>query len=178
MIRIRLPLDRKKRLSLKAGQKVLLTGILYTARDAAHKRLVEMTKRRRVLPISLKEEVLYYAGPTPPPPEKAIGSCGPTTSSRMDLFTPLLLKMGLGGMIGKGPRSEDVRKAIKRFNAVYFIATGGVGALLAQRIKRASVVAFRELGTEAIHELEVEDFPVTVAIDTKGRDIYESRRKR
>ena len=173
MIKINLPLNKNKRTSLKAGQKVLLSGRLYTARDMSHKKFFEIISKKRPLPMSLKDEVLYYCGPTPAFGDKAIGSCGPTTSSRMDPFTIPLLKRGLGGMIGKGRRSEEVRRAIKRFKSVYFIATGGIGALLSKKIKRASVIAFRELGTEAIYELEVEDFPVTVAIDTKGRDVYE-----
>ena len=175
MIKIDLPLDKQKIRSLRVGQKVLLSGRLYTARDMAHKRLLEMIRARRPIPIHLKDEVLYYCGPTPPPPGKVIGSCGPTTSSRMDPFTIPLLKDGLGGMIGKGERSKEIRDAIKRFKAVYFIATGGVGALLSQKIKNMSLVAFRDLGTEAIYELEVEDFPVIVAIDSKGKDIYEPR---
>jgi len=174
MIKIDLPLDKQKIRSLRVGQKVLLSGRLYTARDMAHKRLLEMIRARRPIPIHLKDEVLYYCGPTPPPPGKVIGSCGPTTSSRMDPFTIPLLKDGLGGMIGKGERSKEIRDAIKRFKAVYFIATGGVGALLSQKIKNMSLVAFRDLGTEAIYELEVEDFPVIVAIDSKGKDIYEN----
>ena len=173
MIRLCLPLGKKRIRALKVGEQVLLSGRLYTARDMAHKRLTEMIKRREELPISLKDEVLYYCGPTPPPPDRIIGSCGPTTSSRMDPFTIPLLKKGLSGMIGKGERSKEVRQAIKRFKAVYFITTGGVGALLSQKVNKMTVVAFRELGTESIHELEVKDFPVTVAIDARGRDIYE-----
>lgn len=173
MKRIRLPLTRKARGFLKSGEKVLLSGTVYTARDAAHKRLAEMIRTNKRLPISLRDAVLFYCGPTPPPPGKVIGSCGPTTSSRMDPFTLPLLKKGLGGMIGKGRRSASVRGAIRKYKAVYFIATGGVGALLAKKVKRAGVAAFRELGTEAIHVLKVEDFPVTVAIDTKGKDLYE-----
>jgi fumarate hydratase subunit beta len=173
MIRLGLPLDKKRIGALKAGEQVLLSGRLYTARDMAHKRLTEMIKRREELPISLKDEVLYYCGPTPPSPDRIIGSCGPTTSSRMDPFTIPLLKRGLGGMIGKGERSKEVRQAIKRCKAVYFIATGGAGALLSQKVNKMAVVGFRELGTESIHELEVKDFPVTVAIDARGNDIYE-----
>lgn len=173
MIRISLPLNRREISNLRMGQRVLLSGRLYTARDMAHKRLVDMIRKRRPLPISLRDETLYYCGPTPPPPGMVIGSCGPTTSSRMDPFTMPLLKQGLAGMIGKGERSKDVRLAIKRFNAIYFIATGGAGALLSGKIKKSGIIAFRELGTEAIHELEVKDLPVIVAIDTKGRDIYE-----
>lgn len=171
--RISLPLDKKKRSSLKAGESVLLSGRLYTARDMAHKRLAAIISENKELPIPLKEETLYYCGPTPPPPGRVIGSCGPTTSSRMDPFTVILLKKGLAAMIGKGRRSDGIRKAIKKYKAVYFIATGGAGALLSQKVKRMAVVAFRDLGTESIHELEVKDFPVTVAIDAKGRDIYE-----
>ena len=173
MIRLDLPLDKSKRIKLKAGQRILLSGRLYTARDMAHKNLIDMVKKHNALPVNLKGELLYYCGPTPPPPGRPIGSCGPTTSSRMDGFTLPLLKLGLSGMIGKGGRSKEVRRAIKNFKAVYFVATGGAGALLAQKVERMSVVAFRELGTEAIHELYVKDFPVIVAIDTKGRDIYE-----
>ncbi len=173
MINLALPLDKKKRETLKAGEHLLLSGRLYTARDMAHKRLAEMMEKSHPLPISLKDEILYYCGPTPPPPGRVIGSCGPTTSSRMDPFTIPLLEKGLGGMIGKGGRSKEVREAIKRYKAVYFITTGGVAALLSQTVKKMSVVAFHELGTESIYELEVKDFPVTVAIDTKGRDIYE-----
>jgi fumarate hydratase subunit beta len=173
MIRLALPLEKKKRIKLKAGQRVLLSGRLFTARDMAHKRLTHMLDKRIDLPINLRDEVLYYCGPTPPPPGRPIGSCGPTTSSRMDAFTPLLLRSGLGGMIGKGRRSERVRRAIKKYKAVYFIATGGAGAMLAHKVERMSVVAFRDLGTEAIHELYLKDFPVVVAIDSKGRDIYD-----
>lgn len=172
MIRIDLPLDKRKRSSLKVGQKVLLSGKLYTARDMAHKRLNALIKKRKTLPIPLKDEVIYYCGPTPPPPGKVIGACGPTTSSRMDPFTIPLLKKGLGGMVGKGKRSKEINEAVKRFKCIYFIATGGVGALLSQKVKKTKVVAFGELGTEAIYELDVENFPVIVAIDSKGRKIY------
>ncbi len=173
MIKIELPLNKKTRCALRTGMEVLISGTLYTARDMAHKRLIEMIRSGKRLPIPLKDEVLYYCGPTPPPPGKVIGSAGPTTSSRMDPFTLPLLKKGLGGMIGKGRRSEEVRKMIKRFKAVYFVATGGAGALLSQKIKRMSVAAFRDLGAEAIYELEVKAFPALVAIDSRGEDIYE-----
>ncbi|MFH1753875.1 MAG: FumA C-terminus/TtdB family hydratase beta subunit [Candidatus Omnitrophota bacterium] len=173
MKRIELPLQKSVRVTLKAGERILLSGRIYTARDMAHKRLVDMIDRREDLPVHLKDEILYYCGPTPPPPGRAIGSCGPTTSARMDGFTLPLLKLGLAGMIGKGRRSKDVRQAIKAFKAVYFIATGGAGALLSQKVDRMSVVAFRDLGAEAIYELRVKDFPVIVAIDTKGGDIYQ-----
>jgi fumarate hydratase subunit beta len=178
MISLDLPLLKKKRSSLQAGQDVLLSGRIYTARDMAHKRLVEMLNRGAALPITLKDEVFYYCGPTPPRSGRVIGACGPTTSSRMDLFTIPLLEQGLAGMIGKGDRSPEVRRAIKRFKAVYFIATGGAGALLSQKVRRMAVTAFRDLGTEAIHELIIEDFPVTVAIDSKGRSVYEKLKKK
>lgn len=175
MIRVELPLDKRRAFSLKSGREVLLTGRLYTARDIAHRRLVEMIEAKKALPIDLKNEVLYYCGPAPPRPGRVIGSCGPTTSSRMDPFTAPLLKKGLAGMIGKGERSDEVRCAIKRYGAVYFLATGGAGALLSKTVKRMGVAAFRDLGAEAIYELEVENFPVIVGIDAKGKDIYESR---
>jgi len=175
MIKAKLPLYRKKRRLLKRGQRLLLCGKLYTARDMAHKRLIEMIRERRSLPISLRDQTLYYCGPTPPPPGKAIGSCGPTTSSRMDPFTIPLLKKGLGVMIGKGGRSPDIRAAIKRYKGVYLIATGGTGALLSAKVNKASLAAFGDLGPEAIYELEVEGFPVIVAIDSKGRDIYDKK---
>ncbi len=174
-MRVVLPIDKKNRLGLRVGDECFLSGRLYTARDMAHKRLTDMIKAKVELPIGLTDEVIYYCGPTPPPPGKVIGSCGPTTSNRMDAFTEPLLKLGLGGIIGKGRRSEQVRKAIKKHKAVYFIATGGAGALLSRHIKKMSIVAFREFGTEAIHELVVEDFPVIVAIDSKGEDIYSPR---
>lgn len=172
MIRLYTPFKKNNITSLRAGENVLITGRIYTARDMAHKRLVEMIKNAQPLPIPLKDETLYYCGPTPTPPGRAIGSAGPTTSARMDPFTVPLLKLGVSGMIGKGRRSEEVRSAIKKFGAVYFAATGGTGALLSKRIKRSSVAAFRELGAEAIYELEVNDFPVIVAIDSRGRSIY------
>ena len=167
-----MPLIKRAREKLRACEKVLLSGTVYTARDAAHKQLVDSIKASKRLPIPIKDSVIYYAGPTPALPGRVIGSCGPTTSSRMDDFTLPLLRRGLGGMIGKGNRSEAVRKAIKRFSAVYFIATGGAGALLSKRIKKAKLICFKDLGPEGIYKLEVEDFPVIVAIDSKGRSIY------
>ena len=156
---------------LKRGEEVLLTGTIYTARDAAHKELAELIRKKRRLPFELKGAVIYYAGPTPVRGE-GFGSCGPTTSSRMDKFTPLLLKMGLRAMIGKGKRSSDVRRAIKKEKAVYFLAIGGAGAYLAKKIKYAEVLAFKKLGPETIYKLEVQDFPLIVGIDSKGDDIY------
>ncbi|MCK4905671.1 Fe-S-containing hydro-lyase [bacterium] len=176
------PLTANKVACLKAGDVVLVTGIIYTARDAAHKKIVESIKKRKNLPFDLKSQIIYYTGPTPAPtcPPKPgrrreampIGSCGPTTSSRMDSYTVPLLEKELKGMIGKGKRSEEVIKAIKEHKAVYFLAVGGAAALLATKIKKSKIIAYPELGTEAIRELEIKDFPVIVAIDSKGRSIF------
>ena len=175
MKRLNLPITKSVRRNLKAGDAVLLSGTVYTVRDAAHKKLQALINGNKRLPIPVKNGIIYYAGPTPAPPGRAIGSCGPTTSSRMDVFTPALLKKGLGGMIGKGERSKSVKQAIKKYGAVYFIATGGAGALLSKRIKKAKCVSLKHLGPEAIYSLEVEDFPVIVAVDSKGRSIYQMR---
>ncbi|MFH1868493.1 MAG: Fe-S-containing hydro-lyase [Candidatus Omnitrophota bacterium] len=172
MKRILLPLTKDTIRKLKVGDEVLLTGRIYTARDAAHKRICECIKGRKKLPIPLAGEIIYYCGPTPAMPGKAIGSCGPTTSKRMDSFTAPLLSKNLFGMIGKGDRSKEVESAIKKYHAVYFTACGGAGAYLAGKVKRSKVAAYKDLGPEAIHELWVEDFPVIVAIDSKGRNIY------
>jgi fumarate hydratase subunit beta len=166
---IKLPLDKKTAASLKAGEKVLLTGILYTARDAAHKRLIKESKP----PLNLKGQIIYYCGPTPAMPGRPIGSAGPTTSNRMDAFVAPMLKAGIIAMIGKGRRSKEVKDLIKKYKAVYFTATGGAGALLAKHIKSARVVSYPDLGPEAIYELNVVDFPVIVANDSKGKDIFE-----
>ena len=171
------PLTTDKVARLNAGDMILITGTIYTARDAAHKKMVESIKKKKPLPFNLKSQFIYYAGPTPAPKGMPIGSCGPTTSSRMDAYTVPLLERGLKGMIGKGKRSESVIKAIKKFKAVYFIAVGGAAALLATKIKKAKVIAYPELGTEAICELEVKDFPVIVAIDCKGRNIFDRKKK-
>ena len=160
--------------TLKAGQEVLLTGIIYTARDQAHKRLVGKIKKGNRLPFELKNSIIYYCGPTKTPKGKVIGSCGPTTSSRMDEFTPLLLKHGLKGMIGKGNRSGEVRDAIKKHKGIYFLTYAGCGALLSKYVKSAKIVAFGDLGPEAILKLEVENFPLIVAIDVNGGSIYDS----
>jgi len=158
--------------SLKAGEELFLSGIIYTARDQAHKRLTEAIKAGKRLPIELKSAVIYYCGPTQTPEGKVIGSCGPTTSSRMDAFTPLLLSKGLRAMIGKGAISEEVRAAIKKYRGVYFVTYAGCGALLAKCVRKAKVVAYGDLGPEAILRLEVKDFPLIVAIDTNGGSIY------
>lgn len=172
MRKISLPLTKDIAMALKAGDEVLLSGILYTARDMAHQRLFNALKNKKTTPISLKGQTIYYVGPTPAPPKKAIGSSGPTTSARMDEFTPLLLKTGVKGMIGKGIRSKEVVEAIKKYKAVYFLAVGGAGALLSMHIKECYPVAYYDLGPEAIYKLIVKDFPVIVGIDTKGNDIY------
>ncbi len=171
------PLAENKIFTLNAGDIILLTGTIYTARDAAHKKMTESITRRKPLPFNLKNQIIYYAGPTPALRGMAIGSCGPTTSSRMDAYTIPLLEKGLKGMIGKGKRSDAVVKAIKKSKAVYFIAVGGAAALLATKIKKAKVIAYPELGTEAIYKLEVKDYPVIVAIDCKGRNIFDRKKK-
>ncbi|HTY81420.1 MAG TPA: Fe-S-containing hydro-lyase, partial [Dehalococcoidales bacterium] len=163
--KIRLPLNDRVNADLKAGEQVLITGTLYTARDAAHQRLVQTLERGEKLPFDIKRQTLYYTGPSPAPPGHVIGSAGPTTSARMDEFTPRLLAAGLKGMIGKGPRSKEVRDAIKKYRAVYFAAVGGAGALLSKTIVSAEVVAYADLGPEAILRLEVKDFPATVVDD-------------
>jgi fumarate hydratase subunit beta len=170
--RVSTPISDKTARSLSAGDRVLLTGILYTGRDAAHKRLFEMMKKGENLPIELNGQVIYYVGPCPAKPGAVIGSAGPTTSGRMDAYTPALLDAGLKGMIGKGLRNKAVVDSIIKNGAVYFAAIGGAGALLAQAIKEAEVVAFEDLGPEAIYRLRVEDFPVTVVIDSSGADLY------
>jgi len=168
--KITTPLDEKTAKSLKVGDRVLLSGTINTARDAAHKRLMIDIKKP---PIPLKDQIIYYCGPTPAMPGRSIGSAGPTTAGRMDSFTGPLLKAGLKGMIGKGGRSREVRELMKKYKAVYFIATGGAGALLAKHIKSTRVAAYPDLGPEAIYELKVIDFPIVVANDIKGKDIFE-----
>lgn len=158
--------------TLKVGDTILLSGVIYTARDQAHRRLVEAIKRGRKLPIDLKGAVIYYCGPTRTPKGKTIGSCGPTTSSRMDEFTSLLLKTGLAAMIGKGNRSKEVIAAIRKYKAVYFLTFAGCGALLSKYIKKATPVAYKDLGPEAIYKLKVENFPLIVGIDSRGRSVY------
>jgi fumarate hydratase subunit beta len=174
MKRIRTPLDDETIRTLKAGDQVALSGVLLTGRDAAHKRLVDTYKAGQELPVDLRGQVIYYVGPCPAKPGKVLGSAGPTTSSRMDPYTPLLVRqLGLKGMIGKGYRSKQVVDVLKEQCAIYFLAVGGAGALLAQRIKQAEVIAYPDLGAEAIYRLEVEDFPLIVGIDSQGRNAYE-----
>ena len=163
---------------LKIGDKVTLSGTVYTARDAAHKRFFALIDEGKELPIDIKDSVIYYAGPTPAPEGRPIGSCGPTTSGRMDRFAPKLLDMGLVAMIGKGERSEDVRDAVVRNNAVYLCAIGGAGALAADCIKSCEVVAFDDLGCESVKKLTVEEFPLIVANDCAGGDIFSGGRKK
>jgi fumarate hydratase subunit beta len=172
-IRLKTPLSNADVEKLKAGDKVLLNGVIYTGRDAAHKRLFDLLQGGKPLPIDLKGQVIYYVGPAPAKPGQVIGSAGPTTSGRMDAYSPKLIEMGLKGMIGKGMRKKEVVEAMKKHKAVYFAATGGAGALLAKAIKKAQVVAYEDLGPEAINRLEVQDFPVIVVNDTKGNDLYQ-----
>lgn len=167
------PLDQPAIDSLHSGDHVLLSGTLLTARDAAHKRLIEALERGEPLPVGLCGQVVYYVGPTPAKPGQPIGSAGPTTSSRLDTYTPALLAAGMRGMIGKGYRSPEVRDAIVRFGAVYFAALGGTGALLARHITSAEIIAYDDLGTEAIHRLTLVDFPAIVVNDRYGGDAYE-----
>jgi fumarate hydratase subunit beta len=172
-IRLKTPLSDADVEKLKSGDKVLLNGVIYTGRDAAHKRLYDLLMEGKSLPIDVKGQVIYYVGPAPAKPGQVIGSAGPTTSGRMDAFSPKLIEMGLKGMIGKGMRKKEVVEAMKKYKAVYFAATGGAGALLAKAVKKAQIVAYDDLGPEAISRLEVEDFPVIVVNDTKGNDLYE-----
>ncbi len=168
------PFDKEVAKSLNSGDYVYITGTLYTARDAAHKRMYEALQRGEELPFDIKHHVIYYMGPSPAREGKPIGSAGPTTASRMDKYAPDLLDLGQIGMIGKGKRSEEVRQAVIRNEAVYFAAVGGAGALLSKSIIASEVIAYDDLGTEAIRKLEVKDFPVIVVIDSKGNNLYET----
>ena len=173
---IKEPFTSDKFQELRAGDTVLLTGSIYTARDAAHKRLVEMLKQGEPLPFEVKNSVIYDVGPTPEKPGNPIGSAGPTTSYRMDAYAPTLLDLGETGMIGKGQRGQEVKDAVTRNKAVYFAAIGGAGALMAQRVEHSEIVAFEDLGAEAVRRLLVKDFPVTVVLDSQGGDLYEDRK--
>lgn len=170
------PYSREQFAKLRTGDTVLLTGTIYAARDTAHRRLVEMLDKGESLPFDIKNAIVYYMGPTPAKPGQVIGSAGPTTSYRMDSFTPRLIEEGLIGMIGKGPRNEQVKASAKAAGAVYFAAIGGAAALIAQSVKSSDVVAFAELGTEAIRVMHVENMPLIVAVDPEGTDIYSSTR--
>jgi len=171
---ISVPLGDRDAAALKAGDYVYLTGTIYTARDAAHKRMYEALEKGEQLPLDMKNNVIYYMGPSPARPGRAIGSAGPTTASRMDKYAPSLLDLGLKGMIGKGKRTQEVRNAIVRNGAVYFAAVGGAGALLSRSVISAEVIAYDDLGTEAIRKLEVKNFPVIVVMDSQGNDLYET----
>jgi len=174
--KINVPLSRQDILRLSCGDKVLLNGYVYTARDMAHLRLFEAIQRNKKLPISLHGQVIYYVGPTPAPKGRIIGACGPTTSSRMDRFTPMLLKTGLKGMIGKGERSIEVVQTIKKYKAIYFVTVGGAGAYLSKCVMRAETIAYPDLGPEAIFHLKIKDLPVIVAIDSRGSDIFKKKK--
>ena len=176
MKKILTPFTREDTRTLKAGDACLITGVIYTARDAAHKRLCELIANNKPLPIELENAIIYFVGPTPAKPGQAIGSAGPTTSYRMDAYSPVLIALGQTGMIGKGKRGKEVIDAMKTHGAVYFGATGGCGALLSKCIKKSEIVAYEDLGAEAIRRLEVEDFPVTVIIDSEGNNLYETGR--
>jgi len=167
------PLTDQDVLQLAIGDTVIVSGVIYTARDAAHKRLVDMLARGERLPMDIEGQIIYYVGPSPARPGRVIGAAGPTTSYRMDSYAPTLIKLGLKAMIGKGKRSAEVIAALKEHKAVYLGATGGAGALISQRIKSAEVIAFPELGPEAVHRLEVKDFPTIVINDCQGLDLYE-----
>ena len=174
--KITMPLTAEKTKELRCGDNVLISGVIYTGRDAAHKRLVELLDAGKELPIDVKDSVIYYVGPAPAKPGQVIGSAGPTTSYRMDAYAPALLDLGLKGMIGKGKRSPEVIEAMKRNGAVYFGAIGGAGALLSKCVKKAEVVCYEDLGAEAIRRLEVEDLPAVVIIDRWGNNLYEQGR--
>lgn len=172
IIHLKTPLTDADVADLRIGDKVLIRGIIYTARDAAHKRLAGLIDQGKELPFDIRDQIIYYVGPSPARPGRPIGSCGPTTSYRMDVYTPKLLSKGLKATIGKGSRSEYVIDAMRQYKAVYFAATGGAAALLAKSVKRAEIIAYEGLGAEAIMRLEVEDFPVVVANDIYGNDLY------
>jgi len=172
------PLDEKTIGELNSGDEVYISGVFYTARDAAHKRMIELLEEGKPLPFDINGQIIYYVGPCPAPEGKVIGSAGPTTSGRMDAYTPKLLALGLKGMIGKGLRNDAVKEAIKKYKAVYFGAIGGAGALISSCIKKQETIAFEDLGTEAVRRIEVENFPCIVIIDAKGNDLYETGRKK
>ena len=175
--KIQTPLTREDVRTLKAGESCLITGVIYTARDAAHKRLCELLDKGQPLPVDMENAIIYFVGPTPAKPGQAIGSAGPTTSYRMDAYSPALIAAGQTGMIGKGKRGPEVVAAMKEHGAVYFGAIGGCGALLSKCIKKAEIVAYEDLGAEAIRRLEVVDFPVVVILDSEGNNLYETGRQ-
>lgn len=177
-IRLQTPLTEDKLSSLKAGDSVLLSGIIYSARDAAHKRLVDLLNEGKELPLDIKDETIYYVGPSPAKPGRVIGSAGPTTSYRMDAYAPKLMDLGLKGMIGKGARNDEVIDSIKRNKAVYFGAIGGAAALIGKSIVKSEIIAYEDLGAEAIRRMEVKDMPLVVIIDSKGNNLYEIGQKK
>jgi fumarate hydratase subunit beta len=172
VIHLKTPLSSGDIEPLQSGERITITGILYTARDAAHRRLLELIEANKELPIPIEGQVIYYVGPSPAPPGRVIGAAGPTTSYRMDPFTPKLLELGLKGMIGKGRRSQEVKEAMIKHKAIYMAAIGGAGALMARAVKEARVLAYEDLGPEAIRELKVEKLPAIVVNDTRGNDLY------
>lgn len=177
MKKINFPINDENLKELKTGTPVKISGVIYTARDAAHRKLFELIKKRKKLPFNLKGNLIYYTGPSPAPPGKIIGSCGPTTSARMDVFTPYLYKMGLKATMGKGGRNKEVINACKKYKSIYLITFGGCGAYLAEFVKKVEVTAFEELGPEAIYRMEVKDFPAIVGIDIYGKYLYKSINK-
>ena len=177
MKKIHAPMTREEARALKSGENVLISGTIYTARDAAHKRLCELAAKGEPLPFDVKDSIIYFVGPTPAKPGQAIGSAGPTTSYRMDAYSPTMIRLGQTGMIGKGKRSTEVVDAMKECGAVYFGAIGGCGALLSKCIKKAEIVCYEDLGAEAVRRLQVEDFPAVVIIDSEGNNLYETGRR-
>jgi fumarate hydratase subunit beta len=177
-IKLKAPVSDEDIMKLKIGDSVLISGIILTGRDAAHKRLYDLASKGEPLPVDIKGQIIYYVGPAPAKPGYVIGPAGPTTSYRMDPYAPLLMELGLKGMIGKGIRSKEVREAMQKYKAVYFSATGGAAALIAKNIKEVKIIAYEDLGPEAIRELTVENFPVIVANDAYGGDLYEEGTKR
>ena len=171
------PFTKEDALKLKAGDQVLLSGIIYTGRDAAHKRMTALIQEGKPLPFDVENQIIYYVGPTPSQPGHVFGSGGPTTSGRMDAYAPTMLSLGLRGMIGKGYRNQDVKEAMKEYQGVYFGAIGGAGAYIGQCVQSCEIIAFDDLGPEAIRKLEVKDFPLTVIIDSYGNDLYEMGRE-
>lgn len=178
VIKVTTPLNDEIVANLHSGDRVLITGKILTGRDAAHKRLFELLQNNKELPVNMNGQIIYYVGPTPAKPGEVIGSAGPTTSGRMDIYAPHLIAKGLKGMIGKGSRSKDVIEAMKKYKAVYFGATGGAGALISEKIKSSKIIAYEDLGAEAVYELFVEDFPVIVINDIYGNDLYKEGKEK
>lgn len=176
-IKLQTPLTEDKISNLKAGDSVLLSGVIYSARDAAHKRLIELLDEGKELPLNIKDETIYYVGPSPAKPGKVIGSAGPTTSYRMDAYAPTLMDLGLRGMIGKGARNDEVIEAIKRNKSIYFGAIGGAAALIGKSIIKSEIIAYEDLGAEAIRRMEVKDMPLVVIIDSQGNNLYDIGQK-